>query len=104
MTAHTVKFHIGQIIEHAKFGYRGVIYDVDAEYDGTEAWYNHVAKSRPPKNKPWYHVLVDGLDETTCVAEQNIVMTGNTAEINHPLIGVYFYSFSNNRYHLPLNQ
>jgi heat shock protein HspQ len=104
MTSHIVKFHVGQIIEHKLFGYRGVIYDVDAEFSGSEAWYNHVAKSGPPKAEPWYHVLVDGSDATTYVAEQNILTTRNTAEINHPLVEVYFLTFSSDRYNLALKQ
>ena len=104
MTSYIVKFHVGQIIEHKKFGYRGVIYDVDAEFAGTEIWYNQVAKSRPPKDEPWYHVLVDGSDATTYVAEQNILTTDNTAEINHPLIEVYFLNFSSDHYNLGLKQ
>ena len=104
MTSVSVKFHVGQIIEHKKFGYRGVIYDVDAEFGGTDDWYEHVAKSRPPKNEPWYHVLVDGSEDTTYVAEQHILTTDNTKEINHPLIEVYFLSFSNDHYKLALKQ
>lgn len=103
-TSQTLKFHVGQIIEHKKFGYRGVIYDVDAEFSGTEIWYDQVAKSRPPKNDPWYYVLVDGSDVTTYVAEQNVAVASNTTEIKHPLIDAYFLSFSNDRYNLALKQ
>ena len=104
MNSCSVKFHIGQIIEHKKFGYRGVIYDVDAEFSGTDVWYDHVAKSCPPKDEPWYHVLVDGSDATTYVSEQHILTANNTTEINHPLVEVYFLSFSNDRYNLALKQ
>jgi heat shock protein HspQ len=104
MTSHIVKFHVGQIIEHKKFGYRGVIYDVDAEFGGTDVWYEHVAKSRPPKDEPWYHVLVDASDATTYVSEQNILTTENTSEINHPLVELYFLNYSNDRYNLALKQ
>ena len=104
MTVDKIKFHLGQIIEHKNFGYRGVIYDVDAEFSGTDTWYEHVAKSQPPKDEPWYHVLVDGSDATTYVAERNILTTDNTAEINHPLIDAYFLSFSSDRYNLLLKQ
>ncbi|MFK8027103.1 MAG: heat shock protein HspQ [Gammaproteobacteria bacterium] len=103
-TSHTLKFHVGQIIEHKMFGYRGVIYDVDAEFSGTDIWYEQVAKSCPPKNAPWYYVLVDDSDTTTYVAEQNVSIAHNTAEINHPLVNEYFLSFSNNRYNLALKQ
>tara|TARA_R110002096_G_scaffold172690_3_gene346535 strand:+ start:2621 stop:2935 length:315 start_codon:yes stop_codon:yes gene_type:complete len=104
MTTSKIKFHVGQIIEHNHFGYRGVIYDVDAEFNGTDSWYRSVAKSQPPKNEPWYHVLVDSSDDTTYVAERNLLPTSNTAEIDHPLVNAYFSSFSSNRYNLLLKQ
>ena len=78
------EFSIGQLIVHKKFNYRGVIYDVDAEYTGTEEWYEKVAKSRPPKNKPWYHVLVDGQLMTTYVAERHLQVDVSQEPITHP--------------------
>ena len=56
---HTAKFFVGQIVHHKKFDYRGVVFDVDATFQGTDEWYALVARSRPPKHMPWYHVLVD---------------------------------------------
>ncbi len=104
MISNITKFHLGQIIEHKNFGYRGVIYDVDAEFSGTDIWYKHAAKLHPPKDEPWYHVLVDGSDATTYVAERNILTTDNTSEINHPLVDMYFLNFSSDRYNLLLKQ
>ena len=98
MTSHILKFHIGQIIEHNKFAYRGVIYDADAQFSGSESWYDTVAKSRPPKDAPWYHVLVDGSDTTTYVAERHLIETSNHLEVDHPLIEVYFVGFSDGLY------
>ena len=66
------KFSIGQIIHHLRFDYRGVIVDVDADFHGSEEWYREMAKSKPPRDKPWYHVLVDQSNTTTYVAEQNL--------------------------------
>jgi len=60
-------FFIGQCVHHKKFDYRGVIVDVDAGFSGTEDWYQQVALSRPPKNKPWYHVLVHNSNRMTYV-------------------------------------
>ena len=54
------KFSLGQIVYHSKFKYRGVIVDADPNFQGTDEWYDSVAKSKPDKNKPWYHVLVHG--------------------------------------------
>ena len=51
----TCQFSIGQIIHHLKFNYRGVIIDVDASFESSEEWYEMMAKSNPPKDKPWYH-------------------------------------------------
>lgn len=104
MTSHTLKFHIGQIIEHNKFGYRGVIFDVDAQFSGSESWYQEVATSCPPKDAAWYHVLVDGSDATTYVAERHIQEAFDYKEVDHPLIDVYFSGFSNGHYSLPLTQ
>jgi len=52
-------FYIGQIVAHRRFGYRGVIYDVDPRFMLSDEWYNRVALSQPPKEHPWYYVLVD---------------------------------------------
>ena len=47
----TLKFFVGQIVHHNRFDYRGVVVDVDATFQGSEAWYEHVARSRPPKEQ-----------------------------------------------------
>lgn len=104
MSMYTLKFHVGQIIQHNKFGYRGVIFDADGQFSGSESWYEQVAKSRPPKDAPWYHVLVDGSDTTTYVAERHIQETFDSSEISHPLIEVYFSGFSEGKYTLPSKQ
>jgi heat shock protein HspQ len=55
-TSHEAKFRVGQVIHHKLFDYRGVIVDVDATFQGSEAWYDAMARSKPPKDRPWYHV------------------------------------------------
>jgi len=66
------KYCIGQLIQHKLFDYRGIILSVDLEFKSTDEWYEAVAKSRPPKNEPWYHVLVHQKGQQTYVAEQNL--------------------------------
>ena len=100
MALHLLKYHIGQIITHKKFAYRGVIYDADAQFSASQEWYDEVAKSRPPKEAPWYHVLVDGSDITTYVAERNLLPANDTSQINHPLIDAYFLEFCHDHYEL----
>ena len=91
-------FSIGQIVHHKLFEYRGVIYDVDAVFQGTEEWYQQVAKSRPPKDQPWYHVLVDGQMVETYVAERNLEPDKESAPIDHPLIDNFFTEFKKGVY------
>ena len=92
------QFYVGQIIKHLKVGYRGVIFEVDAEFSLSEEWYEQVARSRPPKDQPWYHVLVDGATHTTYVAERHLAASEDLSQINHPALGQAFRSFDGKRY------
>ncbi len=92
------RFHVGQVIHHKLFGYRGVIYDVDPEFQGTEAWYEQVARTRPPKDQPWYRVLVDGRDTETYVAERNLEPAQEAAPVDHPLVERFFQGFDRGVY------
>ena len=94
------RFFIGQLVHHNRFDYRGVIIDVDAEFAGTEEWYQQVALSRPPKDKPWYHVLVHDSTQITYVAERHLEQDSSTQPINHPGIDLYFDGFENGVYKL----
>ena len=92
------KYAIGGLIHHKLFDYRGVIIDIDPEFQLTDEWYEMVARSRPPKNEPWYHVLVHDANNSTYVAEQNLEPDLNNEEINHPMTERFFSSFKNGRY------
>ena len=70
MTTFRNKFHPGQVIHHKLFDYRGVVVGVDQTFQLSEEWYEEVARSRPPKDQPWYHVLVHGARQATYVAER----------------------------------
>ena len=92
------KFAIGQCIHHKLFDYRGVIVDVDPVFQGTSEWYDAVARSRPPRDKPWYRVLVDNSDHETYVAEQNLSDDDTDDPVSHPLIDTFFDRFDDGRY------
>jgi heat shock protein HspQ len=91
-------FFIGQCVHHKKFDYRGVIIDVDAEFSGTDDWYQQVALSKPPKNKPWYHVLVHNSNRMTYVAERHLEQDSSGEAINHPAVDMYFDGFDDGVY------
>lgn len=84
------RFHIGQVVRHRLFNYRGVVVDVDAIFQGSDYWYNRVAHSRPRKDRPWYRVLVHGADHETYVAECNLEPDRSGDPIHHPLVTAFF--------------
>ena len=92
------QFHVGQLVHHRRFEYRGVVFDVDPVFMGTDEWYEQVARSRPPKDAPWYHVLVGDAAHTTYVAERNLEPDETGNPIRHPLIDELFESFKDGRY------
>ena len=92
------KFSIGDLVHHQRFDYRGVVVDVDATFQSTQEWYETVARSRPPKDKPWYHVLVHGSAHSTYVAEKNLERDPGAEPIAHPMLAHYFARFENGRY------
>ena len=86
----TCKYSVGQIIHHLRFDYRGVIVDVDATFQGTEEWYEEMAKSKPPKDKPWYHVLVDqSYTMTYSCRRKTWKRTPHQNPLMHPLVDQY---------------
>jgi heat shock protein HspQ len=92
------QFAIGHLVEHRLFGYRGVVFDADPVFLGEDDWYEQVAKTRPPKDKPWYKVLVHDAEHSTYVAERNLQADESGEAIEHPAIWVLFADFTAGRY------
>jgi len=92
------KFSVGDVVHHKRFGYRGVIIDADAVFSLSEEWYEVMAKSRPPRERPWYHVLVHGSDQQTYVAERNLEPDDTGEPVLHPLVDSFFEEFRDGRY------
>ena len=92
------RFSIGDIVYHTEFNYRGVIYDVDPQFMLADDWYQNVALSRPPKDRPWYRVLVHNRIHETYVAERNLMLDESHAPINHPATQDLFEAFEGDHY------
>lgn len=86
-------FTVGQTVLHFRFNYRGVVVAVDETFQGTEEWYQSVAASRPPKDRPWYHLLVDGGGHNTYVAERHLQADESGQPIQHARLGEFFDQF-----------
>ncbi len=92
------RFTVGQIVDHVRFGYRGVIFDVDPIFCGTEEWYEQVARSSPPRDAPWYHVMPDQSEHTTYVAERHLIIATDTSELQHPLLTELLSGYEGGQY------
>jgi heat shock protein HspQ len=87
------KFAIGQVVRHRYFPFRGVVFDIDPEFNNTEEWYQAIpADVRPRKDQPFYHLLAEN-DDTEYIAyvsEQNLLEDSTGEPIRHPQLGELF--------------
>ena len=93
MPVNIAKFSIGDIVKHKHFNFRGVIYDVDFEFNNSEEWYSSIPKDvRPRKDQPFYHLLAENNEITyeAYVSEQNLTIDDSNEPIRHPLIEEIF--------------
>lgn len=99
----TAKYHIGQIVRHRKHPFRGVVFDVDAIFSNTEAWYEAIPEeSRPAKDQPFYHLLAENDNNyyVAYVSEQNLVEDDTGEPVEHPDLTDLFGDFEDGRYPL----
>ena len=102
----TAKFSIGDVVKHKHFNFRGVIYDVDFEFNNSEEWYRSIPKDvRPRKDQPFYHLLAENNDITyeAYVSEQNLVSDDSDEPVKHPLIEEIFTGKKGSGYFRPSN-
>ena len=98
-----MKFKIGQVIHHKLFDYRGVIYRVDEVFEGTDEWYDLIARTKPPRDKPWYRVFVHNGEHTTYVAERNLEVDMSGDPVEHPFLPLYFDELKDGQYNRTSN-
>jgi len=89
----TAKFTIGQVVRHRLFPFRGIIFDVDPQFNNTEEWYEAIPKEvRPRKDQPFYHLLAEN-SETEYIAyvsEQNLLEDASGEPVRHPQLRELF--------------
>ncbi|MGE7370990.1 heat shock protein HspQ [Neorhizobium sp. NPDC001467] len=76
MKQRNAKFTIGEVVRHKVFPFRGVVFDVDAEFANSEEWWNAIpADVRPDRDQPFYHLLAENDEQeyVAYVSEQNLV-------------------------------
>lgn len=95
------KYRIGDIVRHRYYPFRGVIFDVDPEFNNTEEWWLSIpAEIRPRKDQPYYHLLAENAETTylAYVSEQNLLPDESGAPVSHPEVGTLFAGLQDGRY------
>ena len=87
------EFQTGDIVTHIKHGYRGVIVHSYPSFQGDENWYLS-NPTQPSKEQPWYFVLVDGNQQVTYVAEENLKYDNSANLVVHPMLNLFFSGFN----------
>ena len=102
MNEKQAKFSIGNIVKHKYFNFRGIIYDVDFEFNNSEEWYRSIPKDvRPKKDQPFYHLLAENNEITyeAYVSEQNLIMDNSGEPLEHPLVNEIFFEKKGSAYY-----
>lgn len=94
-------FTIGDVVRHRLFPFRGVIFDVDPEFNNSDEWWESIPEQvRPRKDQPFYHLLAEN-DESSYVAyvsQQNLLPDDDDEPILHPAVSQIFETFRDGRY------
>ena len=99
----TAKFQIGQIVRHRIFSFRGVIFDIDPEFNNTEEWWLSIPEElRPHKDQPFYHLLAENSESeyVAYVSEQNLLPDDSGEPVGHPHTSLIFDGFRDGHYHM----
>ena len=100
--ARTAKFQIGQIVRHRIFSFRGVIFDIDPEFNNTDEWYESIPEDRRPrKDQPFYHLFAENAESEyiAYVSEQNLLPDTSGEPVRHPQVAEVFERDEKGSYH-----
>ena len=108
MRLHEAKYGLGEIVRHRRHPFRGVIFDVDAQFANSEEWYDSIPPAhRPRRDQPFYHLLAENAESyyVAYVSEQNLVRDSSGEPVTHPDIDDLFGDFDGRQYplHFDLN-
>jgi heat shock protein HspQ len=93
MKFRSAKFPIGAVVKHRLFPFRGVVFDIDPEFNNTEEWYEAIpADIRPHKDQPYYHLFAENAETeyVAYVSEQNLLPDTSGEPVRHPQVREQF--------------
>jgi heat shock protein HspQ len=97
------KFSIGQVVRHRLYPFRGLIFDIDPEFENTEEWWLSIPEEvRPRKDQPYYHLYAENAETTylAYVSEQNLLLDDSAVPLRHPDIAERFIADAKGAYRL----
>jgi heat shock protein HspQ len=100
-TMKQAKYAVGQVVKHRIYPFRGVIFDIDAEFDNTEEWWLAIPEEvRPSKDQPYYHLLAENAETEyiAYVSEQNLLPDETGQPLRHPQLSELFTEDENGGY------
>ena len=89
----TAKYRVGQVVRHRIHDFRGVIFDVDSEFDNSDDWWLSIPEEiRPRKDQPFYHLLAENAETEyiAYVSEQNLLPDESGKPLRHEQIDALF--------------
>ena len=107
MKTRTAKFQIGQIVRHRIFAFRGVVFDIDPEFNNTEEWWLSIPEEvRPHKDQPFYHLFAENADTeyVAYVSEQNLLPDTSGDPVRHPRVAEMFVRGEDGGYRARVSQ
>src|SRR3977135_1622525 len=99
--ARTAKFQIGQIVRHRVYPFRGVIFDIDPEFNNTDEWYESIPEDRRPrKAQPFSHLCAENAESEyiAYVSEQNLLPDETGEPVRHPQVKETFERIKDGSY------
>jgi heat shock protein HspQ len=87
------KYQIGQVVKHRVYPFRGVVFDIDPEFDNTDEWWESIpAEVRPRKDQPFYHLFAENAESEyiAYVSEQNLLPDTSDKPLRHPQVNEVF--------------
>ena len=100
-TMREAKFSVGQVVRHRFYPFRGVVFDIDPEFDNTEEWWLAIPEDiRPHKNQPYYHLLAENAEtEYIAYVSEQILLADETGKpLRHPQVSELFAEDENGGY------
>lgn len=89
----TAKYGIGSVVKHRIYPFRGVVFDIDPEFNNSEEWWNAIPEEiRPRRDQPFYHLFAENAETEyiAYVSEQNLVPDNSEDPLRHPQVSEVF--------------